>query len=100
MTDNIVTTDLVESKPAKKTGPAKGTAKPKKEKQEQTDTSIDGSKYIYFSCGAAYVTSNGFVFTRENPIYLVANEEADSLLRLDNFRLPDQIELEEYLNKA
>jgi len=55
-----------------------------------------GKKFIYFDSGAAYVTKDGTRFTRENRIYEIDEQEADFLLTLDNFRLPDQLELEEY----
>lgn len=99
MTENIITSDAVDPKPAKKTT-AKTTPKPKKDVESSIVESNEGFKYIYFSCGAAYITANGYIFSREDPIHLIPNEEADRLLKLDNFRLLDQIELEEYLKKS
>lgn len=55
-----------------------------------------GKKFVFFSSGAGYVTKSGFKFSPENRIYELDSEEADHLLSLSNFRLPDQLELEEY----
>lgn len=57
---------------------------------------VSGKKFVFFSSGSAYVTKSGFKFTPDNRIYELEEEEADHLLSLSNFRLPDQIELEEY----
>jgi hypothetical protein len=55
-----------------------------------------GRKFVFFSTGSAYVTKSGVKFTADKRIYEVENEEADFLLSLENFRLPTQLELEEY----
>lgn len=55
-----------------------------------------GKKFIYFDSGAAYSIKGGIRFTRENRIYEIEEEEANHLLTLDNFRLPTQLELEDY----
>jgi hypothetical protein len=55
-----------------------------------------GKKFVYFASGSAYVTKSGFRFSSEKRVYEVPSEEADHLLSLDNFRLPDQLELEAY----
>jgi hypothetical protein len=55
-----------------------------------------GKKFVFFASGSAYVTKSGFRFSSEKRIYELDLEEADHLLSLDNFRLPDQLELEDY----
>jgi hypothetical protein len=55
-----------------------------------------GKKFVFFSTGSAYVTKSGVKFTANKRIYEVEDEEADFLLSLENFRLPTQLELEEY----
>lgn len=55
-----------------------------------------GKKFVYFSSGSGYVTKSGFKFSSEKRIYELEEDEADHLLSLSNFRLPDQLELEEY----
>jgi hypothetical protein len=55
-----------------------------------------GRKFVFFSTGSAYVTKSGIKFTADKRIYEVDTEEADFLLSLENFRLPTQLELEEY----
>jgi hypothetical protein len=106
MSDNVIkSTDInkQESKPAKK-APAKKAAAVKKPKEEVveeivSDSSVakEGYQIIIFESGSSYV-SNGIRFTRQNPIQEVPTSEANVLLSLDNFRLPDQFEVEEYLN--
>jgi hypothetical protein len=89
--------------PAKKTAAKKTTAKkaaPKAEKSPVPEKKVaqpsSGKKFIYFASGSAYSTKGGIRFTRENRIYQVEEQEADHLLTLDNFRLPTQLELEDY----
>jgi hypothetical protein len=55
-----------------------------------------GRKFVYFASGSAYVTKSGFRFSADKRIYEIDEKEADHLLSLENFRLPDQLELEEY----
>lgn len=98
MSRNVVTSDAAAPKPAKKTA-TKAEPKIKKvvnDRDKVIATAPDGYKFVYFSSGVAYVTADGFRFTKDNPIYLLPVEEADRLLKLDNFRLPDQLELEDY----
>jgi hypothetical protein len=78
--------------------PVEDTPKAKKSpvKKAPVAKASSGKKFVYFDSGAAYVTKEGVRFTRENRIYEIDEEEADFLLTLDNFRLPDQLELEEY----
>lgn len=108
MSDNVVkSSDLPEptkKAPAKKSAAKKTTAKkaavPKAEKSPVPEKTVAkasaGKKFIYFDSGAAYSTKGGIRFTRENRIYEIEEQEADHLLTLDNFRLPSQLELEEY----
>ena len=106
MSDNIIKSDEV--------APKKGSTANKKEIQEQPKEIIEekpkksaipkkkvaaaseGKKFVFFDSGTAYVTKSGFRFTNENRIYEIENEEADHLLSLVNFRLPTQLELEDY----
>lgn len=55
-----------------------------------------GKKFVFFCSGAGYVTRSGFKFSPQNRIYEVDEEEANHLLSLSNFRLPNQLELEDY----
>lgn len=98
MSENVVTSD--KSAPKKSTA-AKKKAEPKARKElNERDKPIavapDGYKFVYFASGAAYVTNNGSKFTKDKRINLVTEEEAEALLKLSNFRLPDQLELEDY----
>jgi len=124
MSNNVIkSTDLPESsKPvkaaAKKTTAKKAAAKkidsepvvesdvvsseeaPVVEKSPLPDKSVakasNGKKFVFFSSGSAYSTKEGIRFTRDKRIYEIDEEEADHLLSFDNFRLPTQLELEEY----
>lgn len=57
---------------------------------------LGGKKFVYFSSGSGYVTKMGLCFSTEKRIYEIDEDEANHLLSLDNFRLPDQLELEEF----
>lgn len=98
MTDNTVkSTDVNASKEkAVKKTPAKKAAAPKK-----TESAPEGVKenfkLIIFESGSSY-TSNGIRFTRQNPIQEVPEADIPALLELDNFRLPNDFEIEEYFN--
>ena len=70
--------------------------KPKKTTSKKVAKAGAGKKFVYFESGSAYVTQSGFRFTKQNRIYELDIEEADHLLGLDNFRLPNQLELEDY----
>lgn len=100
MSENIVTsTSLnVDKTPAKKAPAKKAAAKPKEaEPASSTAGPVSPDRVvIIFESGAAY-TGDGLVFTRENSIQEVTQEQAASLLTLENFRIPDVLELEEYL---
>jgi hypothetical protein len=100
MTDNVVKSTDINTKSTEKKSATKKTATPKvaKEKGERNaDVAVpqSGYKFIYFESGSSYVTAEGYRFSREQRIHQVPVEEADRLLKLDNFRLPDQVELEE-----
>lgn len=53
---------------------------------------------IYFESGAGYVTQSGLKFSREQPFGELPFGEANLLLRLTNFRLPNDEEREMYYN--
>lgn len=99
MSDNIVkssdVTSAKEEKPAKKAPAKKAAAKPKIEKAEEKNT--NGYKVIIFECGSSYI-SGDLHFTRENFIQEVPEDQANRLLELENFRLPNPFELEDYYN--
>ena len=124
MSDNVIrSTDLPESSKPVKAAAKKTTAKKdvaKKiaseqiiennvvtnveasvvEKSPLPDKSVakasNGKKFVFFSSGSAYSTKEGIRFTRDKRIYEIDEKEADHLLSFDNFRLPTQLELEEY----
>jgi hypothetical protein len=58
-----------------------------------------GFKFILFESGASYTSRDGFKFTKSQKIHLFKNDEADQLLKFTNFRIPDQIELQEYAGR-
>jgi hypothetical protein len=103
MSDNVVkSTDLNQQKekPVKKAA-AKKTA-PKKVEAVIEDSVNEkkvkeGFTVVVFESGSSY-TSNGIRFTRQNSIQEIPADDASLLLQLDNFRLPNQFELEDYLN--
>lgn len=101
MTDNIVTSADVtsakkEEKTATKKAPAKKAAAPKKA-VEKTDGIKDDHVLIIFESGASFV-SGEYRFTRADNKKELPYAEAQALLELDNFRLADQLEIEDYLN--
>lgn len=98
MSENVVTSDRVAPK---KTVSSKRKSEPKpkvelNERDRPIASSPAGYKFVYFSSGSAYVTAEGRTFTKDRRINLVSEQEAEFLLKLPNFRLPDQLELEEY----
>lgn len=98
MTDNTIkSTDINKDKEVAKKAPAKKAAVKKAATPKiEKESSGQDYKVIIFDSGSAY-TSNDIQFTREDYIKEVPTKIADHLLSLENFRLPDQIELEEYL---
>lgn len=107
MSDNVVKStafnDEEPSKTTKKTAAKKAAVKkaaPKKEVESETFNKLENnksvSKVVVFESGFSY-RSNGLEFTKDNRIQEVSEEQANHLLTLENFRLPDQLELEEYL---
>ena len=106
MSDNVIkSTDVTSGKAEKnavKKAPAKKAAAPKaKAEKKQDEVKVQstpaGKVVVVFESGASYV-SNDINFTREDNIKEVSESEAAFLLTLENFRLPDQLELEDYLN--
>lgn len=109
MSENVVKSEDVAPKKVEKTtktatekekvnkdSKTETTEKPKKATTKKVAKASSGKKFVYFESGSAYVTKSGFRFTKQNRIYELDIEEADHLLSLDNFRLPDQLELEDY----
>lgn len=110
MTDNIVTSkDATGSgdKPvAKKAATKKAAAKPKisketedvstEDKPKKTQKKTNGLNIIVFESGSSYVSGDRR-FTKENRIQEVSDEEFAFLTTLDNFRIADPHEIEEYL---
>ena len=104
--DNVVTSESV--LPQKKVAAKKPAAPKKKIVDEVIDedsvvesvnfTNNEQRVLLYFESGAGYVTSSGFKFTRIQPMGEVSSNEANSLLRLPNFRLPNDEEKEMYYN--
>ena len=99
MSDNVIkSTDVTsakeESNPVKKAPAKKAAAKPKEVKEKAVAQNL---KVVIFECGASYV-SGDISFTREDNIKEVPEDQADFLLTLENFRVPNQIELEEFYN--
>jgi hypothetical protein len=106
MSDNVIkSTDVTSGKAEKnavKKAPAKKAAAPKakaEKKQDEVKAEVtpSGKIVVVFESGASYV-SNDTRFTREDNIKEVSESEAAFLLTLENFRLPDQLELEDYFN--
>ena len=100
MSDNVikstdVTSAKAETNPVKKTTAKKATAKIKIEKESEVSSSP--LRVIIFESGSSYV-SGDIRFTREDNIKEVSEDQANFLLTLDNFRAPNQLELEDYLN--
>ena len=98
MSENVVKSEDLnkkEEKPVKKAAPKKAAA-PKKQadpvKELKKDTVI-----IVFESGASY-TSQDVTFTRENSIQEVSSEVARLLLELENFRIANEFEIEDYFN--
>lgn len=102
MSDNVikstdVTSAKAETNTVKKAPAKKAAAKPKPKAEKAVVTATSGLKVIIFECGASYV-SGDLSFTREDNIKEVPEDQADFLLTLENFRAPNQIELEEFYN--
>ena len=105
MSDNIIkSTDVTSAKeeknvvkkaPVKKAAVKKTVAKTKVEKE--TEAIESGKIVIIFDSGFSY-SSGDIQFTREDYIQEVSEDVASLLLTLDNFRLPNTVELEDYFN--
>lgn len=53
-------------------------------------------KLLYMKTGFGYLTPKSVKFTKEHPYQLVAEEEIQSLLSEDRFRLAEREEVMEY----
>lgn len=97
MSDNVIkSTDINKAvdKPAKKAPAKKAAVKKVDATPVVTDPDL---KIVIFESGSSY-TSDGIRFTQSNRIQEVPQEVAERLLELDNFRLPNQFEIEDYFN--
>lgn len=92
--------NLDESKQvAKKKAPAKKAAVKKEVATKASAAPIvesTGKRIIVFESGSSY-TSNGIRFTKDNRIQEVPEADAEILLQQENFRLPTQFEVDDYL---
>ena len=100
MSDNViksadVTSAKAETNAVKKAPVKKAAAKIKVEKKAEDVES--GKIVIIFETGFSY-SSGDIQFTRENYIQEISEDAANFLLTLDNFRLPNTVELDDYLN--
>lgn len=106
MSDNVikstdVTSGKAEKNPVKK-APAKKAAAPKakvekKSEEVKAEVASSGKIVIIFDSGFSYI-SGDIQFTREDCIQEIPENIANFLLTLDNFRLPNTVELEDYFN--
>jgi hypothetical protein len=101
MNDNIVVSSDVatpKQRSRKQSAPKRkeSAAKIKQDVLKPVATPTEGKKFVFYSSGSGYVTRSGFKFSPTRRIYEIPESEADHLLKLENFRLPDQLELEEY----
>jgi hypothetical protein len=97
MSDNVIKSTDVNSAKKEKTVAKKAVAKKVAPKEKVASEIAPNMKVVIFESGFSYV-SGDIIFSREDSIKEVTEETAEFLLTLDNFRLPDQLELEEYLN--
>lgn len=100
MSDNVIkstdVTSATEEKNVVKKAPVKKTAA--KIKVEKKEEGVEAGKtVIIFDSGFSY-SSGDIQFTREDCIQEVSEDVANFLLTLDNFRLPNTVELDDYLN--
>lgn len=100
MSDNVIkstdVTSATEEKNVVKKAPVKkAAAKIKVEKK--IEGIEEGKTVIIFDSGFSY-SSGDIQFTREDYIQEVSEDVANFLLTLDNFRLPNMVELDDYLN--
>lgn len=94
MSENIESTD----KPVKKAPAKKAAVKKTAVETNVTENIVENNDYIIivFDSGTAYV-SGDYHFTKENRIREIPSADALRFLELENFRLADQLEIEEYL---
>jgi len=89
MTQNVVKSEDVAPKKTTKVKP----------KQAEAVIASPGEKIVvYFESGYSYTLSNGFTFTRENSMLELPQDDAKSLLSLDNFRRANDEEKQMYYN--
>ena len=95
MTNNEVSVTTEEINKPKK--PAAKKAAAKKQITEE-NVSKEGTVLIVFESGAGYTTGSGFRFSQRNKMASLPADEANLLLKLDNFRLPSDEEKEMHYN--
>jgi hypothetical protein len=91
--NNIVTTEDI--LPKKKQTKKQDTAKVK---SEIVLNDKQSKVLVYFETGTAYILQSGRRFDQNNKMLEVSTEEVSALLRLQNFRLPNDEEKEFYYN--
>jgi hypothetical protein len=106
MSENIITTESLDvaKKASTKKTPAKTKVSNEAEnvvveeivKTPKIKKSTKSVTVIVFESGASY-TSDGLVFTRQDYIQEVTEEQFGRLISLDNFRRPTDDEVQEYL---
>lgn len=95
MDDNVIKSTDVNKKPAKK-APAKKAATPKQKAEIAVESNDNDLTIIVFETGASY-SSGGYRFTRDQRIQKVPYSLAKVLLELENFRLPTQAEVDDFI---
>lgn len=96
MSDNVIKSDDLKAekeKPVKKAATKK--AAPAKKEEAKPAVQSD-TIFVVFESGASYC-SDEVSFTRDNAIQELPAEIANRLLELDNFRIANPFEVEEYI---
>lgn len=95
---NSITTEVINQ-------PKKKAVKKNTEKNEEVKIVVEKNKkenkenmLVFFESGCDYTTGSGITFSQQNKMEEISIEEANFLLRLDNFRLPNDEEKEMYYN--
>jgi len=95
---NSITTEIINQ-------PKKKSVKKNIKTDEEVKIVVEKSKkenqktiLVFFESGVSYTTGSGITFSQQNKMEEIAIEEAQFLLRLDNFRLPNDEEKEMYYN--
>jgi hypothetical protein len=106
MSENIITTESLDvaKKASTKKTPAKAKVSNEADnvvveevvKTPKVKKSTKSVTVIVFESGASY-TSDGLIFTRQDYIQEVTEEQFERLISLDNFRRPTDDEVQEYL---